>query len=96
MHERGGNVDVIAQGEHVGAPLWGIEVVFVLVPVLGIVGDVFSDEVQGVFVADYVFVVGALPKFPLESGPPGLLYASDIFVRGHRLEPLYHARKITP
>lgn len=58
-------------------------------PVPGIVDDVTGDVVVGRFVADDVFPVVAVPEFSIESFPSKLFNPTNVFISGHRFEPIH-------
>jgi hypothetical protein len=60
----------------------------VQMPAQGILSDVLTNAVQEGIVADDVFIIIALPQPTAEWRPSGLFDAADIFIGGHRFEPL--------
>ena len=53
-----------------------------------IVRDVFPNAGRFIFVANNVFIIIALPQFPGKRGPTVLFDTPNVFVCGHRFEPL--------
>ena len=77
-------------GRHIGLPLHVslpiVRIVFVRMPIVGIVNDVFAGAVQFIVIADNMFVIIALPQFAGESRPPTLFDTMDVFIGGDRFE----------
>ncbi len=57
-------------------------------PAGGVCEDVGAKGIEFAFVADDVIMVAALPDVAIERGPLIFLDTADVFIRGHRLEPV--------
>ena len=61
----------------------------VFAPVFGIVDNVTGDVVVGCFGANDVLPVVALPEFSIESFPSKFFNPTNVFIGGHRFEPIH-------